>query len=339
MLILGIETSCDETAAAVVRDGRTVLSNVVFSQVAKHAQHGGVVPEIAARCHVEALPGIIEQAMKDAAVRWDEIDAVAATRGPGLASSLLIGLTAGRALAMTLRKPFIGVNHLEGHVRSIFLSDNLLSSIHYPLLVLLVSGGHTMLISAGEDGRFKLLGYTLDDAAGEALDKGAKLMGLGYPGGPAIELAASGGNPAFHRFPRGLEQNKHGGLNFSFSGLKTALLYYIKANPRVFDNGTLRDVAASYQEAVFDALTDRSDRAIEQTSAIVFACVGGVACNKRLRAKLEELAARRNVKLIMAKPEFCTDNAAMIAGAAGAMMAAGKTISMNPDVDPNLPLV
>jgi len=337
MLILGIETSCDETAAAVVRDGRAVLSNVVYTQVAKHAMHGGVVPEIAARCHVEVLPGIIDQALKDAAVRWDEIDAVAATRGPGLASSLLIGLTAGRALAMALQKPFIGVNHLEGHVHSIQLSDPQ-SSILYPLLILLVSGGHTLLISSGEGGESELLGHTLDDAAGEALDKGAKLMGLGYPGGPAIELAAMGGNPAFYRFPRGLEQKKDRGLNFSFSGLKTALLNYIKANPRVFDNGTLRDVAASYQEAVFDALVDRSDRALEHTDAKAFACVGGVARNKRLRAKLEELAARRNVKLIIAKPEFCTDNAAMIAGVAGAQLAAGKTIAMNPDVDPNLPL-
>ena len=205
-------------------------------------------------------------------------------------------------------------------------------------LILLVSGGHTMLLRAGDDDSCALLGHTLDDAAGEALDKGAKLMGLGYPGGPAIEMAAMGGNPAFYRFPRGLEQKKDRGLNFSFSGLKTALLYYVKANPRMFDNGTLRDVAASYQEAVFDALIDRSGRAIEQTGAKGFACVGGVARNKRLRAKLEELASRLGVELIIAKPEYCTDNAAMIAGVAGAQLAAGKTIAMNPDVDPNLPL-
>ncbi|HEY8241307.1 MAG TPA: tRNA (adenosine(37)-N6)-threonylcarbamoyltransferase complex transferase subunit TsaD [Kiritimatiellia bacterium] len=338
MLVLGIETSCDETAAAVVEDGRRVLSSAVLTQIVKHRPFGGVVPEIAARAHVEALPAILDEAVKQAGVSWERIDGVAVTRGPGLASSLLIGLTAAKALALGLGKPMIPVNHLEGHLLSVFLDQECrVSGVEggMPMLTLLVSGGHTMLVLVEQIGRYRILGQTLDDAAGEALDKGANLLKLGYPGGPAIEKAAEGGNPAFHKFPRGLEHPKHHAFSFSFSGLKTALLYYLRDHPEF----NLRDVAASYQEAVFDGLLTRAKRALEAHSAKSFACVGGVARNKRLRAKLEELARGHGVELLLAKPEYCTDNAAMIAGVAAHHAAEGIPPSAALDIDPNLPLV
>lgn len=347
MNILGIETSCDETSAAVVADGARVLSNIVYSQVAEHRPYGGVVPEIASRRHVEELPGIVSQAMGEAGVGWDDIDAVAATHGPGLASSLLVGLTAAKGLAMRLGRPLVGVNHVEAHLYSLFLGPEPAAPADVcPLVVLMVSGGHTCLVRMEGVGRYRLLGQTLDDAAGEALDKGANLMKLGYPGGPAIEKAAAGGNPAFIRFPRGLEQGtptgREGdldtGLCFSFSGLKTALLYHLKNNPAALDDGRLRDVAASYQEAVFDALTLRVERAIEREGVRAVGCVGGVARNRRLRGKLEQAAASHGVRLLLARPEFCTDNAAMVAAVAGHPGSCVRRGDMTIDVVPDLPL-
>jgi len=346
MLVLGIETSCDETAAAVVRDGHEVLSNVVYSQVAQHQPYGGVVPEIASRSHVEQLPGIVEQAMGEAGADWNALDAIAVTYGPGLASSLLVGVASARALALRLEKPLLGVNHLEAHLYSLFLGDQAPKPEQVgPMVVLLVTGGHTGLVAVDAVGRYRLLGQTLDDAAGEALDKGATLMGLGYPGGPAIEKAAQGGRRDFVEFPLGLRRPDGaamiGGLRrefcFSFSGLKTALLYYLRDHPDVLP-GHLSDVAASYQESVFDALLNRVQRVFGEEQTRVFACVGGVARNRRLREKLDALAARLGVTVHAAAPQFCTDNAAMIAALASTGLPATSIDLTEGDIQPNLPV-
>jgi N6-L-threonylcarbamoyladenine synthase len=347
MLVLGIETSCDETAAAVVRDGQEVLSNIVHSQVRDHQRYGGVVPEIASRLHVEMLPAMVQEALREPGVGWDDLDAIAVTYGPGLASSLLVGLSSARALALRVDKPLVGINHLEAHLYSVFLGPAAprLSEV-CPLVVLLVTGGNTCLVLVNDIGDYRVLGQTLDDAAGEALDKGAKLLGLGYPGGPAIESAAAGGRMDFLDLPRGLGHGRgselvHGmrrDLCFSFSGLKTALLYYLKAHPEVLSNGALADVAASYQEAVFDALISRAGKALELEGVRHLACVGGVARNRRLRDKLAQLVREQGVSLYSAAPEYCTDNAAMIAALAGTGRA-GVPVGAGPfDIEPSLGL-
>ena len=325
MNVLGIETSCDETAVAVLADVNRVRSNVVFSQIARHRPYGGVVPEIASRCHVEELPGLLRTALDQARLNWDGIDAVAVTQGPGLASALLVGLAAAQALALRLNKPLLGINHLEAHLYSLFLDASAprLETVA-SFLVLLVSGGHTSLVRVEAPGRYHLLGQTLDDAAGEALDKGAKLLGLGYPGGPLIEQAAAHGDPAFVRFPRGLTQGQPGesagGLDrdlcFSYSGLKTALLYYLKEHPGAAAGPDLPHLAASYQAAVFDALVERTARAIEREGVTAFGCAGGVSINQTLRARLARLAEETGTRLLLAPPKYCTDNAAMVAAAA-----------------------
>ena len=345
MNVLGIETSCDETSAAVVRDGRVVLSSIVFTQIAQHRPYGGVVPEIASRSHVEELSGIVRQAVEESKLEWGQIDAVAVTYGPGLASSLLVGLSAAKALALRLGKPLLGVNHVEAHLYSLFLGpDASPPETVAPMLVLMVSGGHTALVRFEKVGSYTLLGQTLDDAAGEALDKGSNLLKLGYPGGPAIEKAAAGGDPAYIQFPRGLSHQVAGELAgeldrdlcFSFSGLKTSLLYYLRDHSEALTNGRLKDVAASYQEAVFDALLLRLKRAMERHPAITMGCVGGVARNRRLREKMERLAKERHVRLVVARPEFCTDNAAMIAALAGASGSRIRTETDDLDVQPDL---
>jgi N6-L-threonylcarbamoyladenine synthase len=321
--VLGIETSCDDTAAAVVRDGRDILSSVVFSQTALHRPYGGVVPEIASRSHVEALPATIENAVHQSGVDWNGIDAVAVTYGPGLATSLLVGLSTAKGLAMRLAKPLIAVNHLEAHLYSAFLGATAPElDAACPFLALVVSGGHTCLLRVEGLGRYKLLGQTIDDAAGEAFDKGANLLGLGYPGGPAIDKAARGGDPCFEKFPRGVQRrdkSRIGGLDpdlcFSFSGLKTALLYYLRKNPVSSGGPDFASVAASYQEAIVDSLVSRCARAAGNGESLVAA--GGVALNSRLRAKLSELAGTKNLRLLLAEPKFCADNAAMVAGLAG----------------------
>lgn len=346
MLILGIESSCDETAAAVVRDGREVLSSVVHSQITSHRLYGGVVPEIASREHVGAFPEVTAAAVARAGATWEDVDAIAVTHGPGLVSSLLIGLSGARALGQALGKPVWGVNHIEGHLAGMFLDPAAPAPAEAcPLVALMVSGGHTSLIAMEAVGSYRVLGQTLDDAAGECLDKGATLIGLGYPGGPAIEQAARGGNPAFVAFPRGLEhargQTDNGlplEMCFSFSGLKTALLYYLKKRPDVLEaHGA--DVAASYQEAVMDSLAVRAARAMVATGSRTLACVGGVARNTVLRGKLEEVARRHNARLLLTPPAYCTDNAAMIAAAAGLRAIAGLSNPPAREADPSLPLV
>ncbi len=346
MILLGIESSCDETAAAVVKDG-AVAANIIYSQIAKHAPYGGVVPEIACRDHVRKLPGIIEEALAKANCSFGDLDGLAVTYGPGLASSLLIGYSAARSLSLRLNKPLMGVNHHEGHIYSVFLGDEppVLDGA-FPMLTLLVSGGDTRLVYMKEPGHYEVVGQTIDDAAGEALDKGATLLGLGYPGGPAIQTFAEGGNPDAVRFPRGL--NNAGGewayaldrkLCFSFSGLKTSLLYHLQKNPDVMeDESKKRDVTASYQEAVADALTTRMGRALKKQACASFACAGGVSLNKPLRKKLTALSEKTGIPLLLSSPKLCTDNAAMIAGAAAIKLQAGLPFAAPDDVNPNLGL-
>jgi len=347
MKILGIETSCDETAAAIVEDGRNVLSNAIYSQIEKHRPYGGVVPEIASRNHVAKLPGIIEEALAAAGETYESIDALAVTYGPGLASSLLIGFTAAKTLAQRLNKPLIGVNHHEGHLHSIFMkADAPAPDEVFPMLGLLVSGGDSSLVLMRGTGEYELLGSTIDDAAGEALDKAATVLQLGYPGGPIIQKTAEGGNPAAIRFPRGLDQVDRGkwiykydrDLCFSFSGLKTSLLTYVKKLDHTPVGDELRDIAASYQEAVCDALTIRVERALARFSIKSFCCAGGVSLNKVLREKLTGLSATTGIPLLLCPPAYCTDNAAMIAGAAYEKVRRGKPGAEPGDVNPNLRL-
>ena len=347
MRILGIESSCDETAAAVVRAGREVLSSVVHSQIASHRPWGGVVPELASREHVGRFPEVAAAAVAQAGVRWADLDAIAVTHGPGLVSSLLIGLSGARALGQTLGRPVWGVNHLEAHLAGMFLDPAAPEpAAACPVLALMVSGGHSGLLEMLGVGQYRLLGQTLDDAAGECLDKGASLLGLGYPGGPAIERAARGGDPAFVKFPRGLEHAKgrrtdNGldlGMCFSFSGLKTALLYHLKNHPADRENHAA-DLAAAYQEAVMDSLALRVERALHATGARTLACVGGVAKNAVLRARLETLAARFQARLLLTPMAYCTDNAAMVAAAAGLREMAGLGNPPALEADPSLPLV
>jgi N6-L-threonylcarbamoyladenine synthase len=347
MIVLGIESSCDETAAAVVRDGREVLSSVVNSQIDRHRPYGGVVPELASREHVGSFPVVVADAMARAGTGWDQIDALAVTHGPGLVSSLLIGLSGARALGQALDKPVWGVNHLEAHIAGLFLDPAAPPPENAcPAMVLLVSGGHSGLIEMTSVGRYRILGQTLDDAAGECLDKGANLLGLGYPGGPAIERAAQGGDPAFVKFPRGLEHAKNRttadgldiGLCFSFSGLKTALLYHLKHHPEKRETHRA-DLAAAYQEAVMDSLATRAEHALRATGARTLACVGGVAKNAVLRARLEALAGRHGARLRLAPMAYCTDNAAMVAAAAGLRALAGLHNPPAREADPSLPLV
>lgn len=347
MIILGIETSCDETAAAVV-DGGRVLSNIVHSQISDHAPYGGVVPEIASRQHVQYLPGILSESLARAGTDLAGLDGIAVTAGPGLAGALLAGISAAKTLAIATGLPLIAVHHLEGHLASIFLGPTAPDpDVACPLLVLLVSGGHTGLIHVQQPGRQRWLGRTLDDAAGEALDKGATLMGLGYPGGPAIEAAAEGGDPQRFSFPRGRVKTAPPStgdaldpdLCFSFSGLKTSLRYFLRDHPNAKKHAaTLRDVAAAYQEAVVDALCERISIALERASYAGLACVGGVARNGRLRARLDEAARRAGIPLWLTEPEFCTDNAAMIAAVAGAGLGHPVSDLAELDARPSWPL-
>ena len=345
MKVLGIETSCDETAVALA-DGPSVVANAIYSQVVRHARYGGVVPEVAARAHLEVLPGLVQQALQEAGWAWSSIDAVAATRGPGLATSLVMGFSAGKALAVRLGRPLLGVHHLEAHLYSVLLDQPLPEHQVLPALVLLVSGGHTCLVRMDGPGRHALLGQTLDDAAGEALDKGAKLLGMGYPGGPLLEQEARGGDAKAVTFPRGLACDERRGtrsqcpdLCFSFSGIKTALLYHLQRNPGALDNGRLSDVAASYQAAVIDTLVTQVERALDAEPVRALAAAGGVARNSLLRERLGEVARSRGLPLLLAKPEFCTDNAAMIATLGAALLESGVAPTpLDADIDPNLPL-
>lgn len=339
MNILGIESSCDETAAAVVTRPGRVLSSVVASQMDRHQVYGGVVPELAARSHLEALRPVLTAAVAESGLGWGDLDAVAVTQGPGLSSSLLMGMGAARALAERLSVPLIPVHHMEGHLLSFFLSPGAPKPENAcPMLVLLVTGGHTALIRMDGPGHYAVLGRSIDDAAGEALDKGARLLGLAYPGGPEIERLAEEGNAGAVAFPKGQPDSeaacqRGGALPFSFSGLKTALRYYREANP----DTPAADVAASYQSAVMGALAARADQALKREDGILgLACVGGVAKNRFLRGALEEVTRRHGVALHTVPMDYCTDNAAMIALVP--LLRDVPAASSPPAVHPNLQL-
>ena len=310
-MILAVETSCDDTCAAVV-DGGRVRSNVISSQAAAHGRYGGVVPEVASRHHLELVNPVIDAALGEAGVGLGELDSIAVTRGPGLIGALLVGVSTAKALAAASAKPLAGVDHLHGHVAANFLDPEPLAP---PFLCLIASGGHTLLAGVREHRSFDVLGQTLDDAAGEALDKGARLLGLGYPGGPAIEREAAGGDPDAFAFPRAMAEDP--GLDFSFSGLKTSLLYRVRELGEREAGRRRADLAASYQAAVVDQLVSKLGRALRARGDWpAVALGGGVAANRRLRARVGELCAEHGLPLKLVPAALCTDNAAMIAAAA-----------------------
>jgi N6-L-threonylcarbamoyladenine synthase len=327
--ILGIETSCDETAAAVVRDGRDVLSSVVSSQVDLHARFGGVVPEIASRAHTELLTPVVAESLVDAGLDGDGIDAVAATIGPGLIGSLLVGISAAKALALVWDVPFVGVNHLEAHLYAAFIED---PDLKPPLVVLLVSGGHTQLVAMEDHGHYRLLGATVDDAAGEAFDKVARFLGLGYPGGPAIDRISIAGDPHSISFPRAMKDE---GYDFSFSGLKTAVINYARHNP----GASVEDVAASFQEAVVDVLVTKAVRAALDVGANGIVLAGGVAANSLLRERILDVTMSHNgLRTFLPSRSMCTDNAAMVAAAAYFRLEHDGPTPLDAGAQPNLGL-
>ncbi len=308
MLTLGIETSCDETSAAVIRDGHEILSNIILSQ-ATHSKFGGVVPEVASRAHLKTIVPIYRQAMETAGVTLDEIDLIAATMGPGLVGALLVGLTFAKGLAYARSKPFLAVNHIEGHLSANLLEHPDLESHH---LSLIVSGGHSLLVEVKEFGEYEILGRTKDDAVGEAFDKVAKVMGLGYPGGASLDRLAQQGNPKYHRFPRPLL--KDDSYLFSYSGLKTAVALFIESLPPAQYEEHKADIAASFQEAAVEILVEKTMRAARERRIRDIALAGGVAANSRLRSMFTE-RLHANHRLFWPRIELCTDNAAMIAAA------------------------
>ncbi len=347
MKILGIETSCDETAAAVVENGNIIHSNCIYSQIKKHKPYGGVVPEIASRNHVTKLPLIIEQSLNEANTSYENIDAIAVTYGPGLASSLLVGFAAGKALSHRLNIPIVGVNHHTGHLYSVFMNDqNVDKKNIFPMLGLMVSGGDTSIILMNDISSYKIIGTTIDDAAGEALDKASAILNLGYPGGPIIQKTAEGGNNKKILFPRGLQRNSRGRwiynypreLCFSFSGLKTSLVTYVSHLKEPPSSEDLKNITASFQYAVVDALINRMENAIGRYKVKSFSCSGGVSLNSLLRSRLKDLSTRTSIPLLLSPPTLCTDNAAMIAGVAYEMFSINKG-NFNPiDVNSSLRL-
>lgn len=336
-VVLAIETSCDETSVAIVSD-RQVLSNIVSSQISLHQQYGGVVPEMASRQHVETVNWAIEQAMAQAGLTWKEIDGVAATCAPGLVGALLVGLTAGKTLAMLHQKPFLGVHHLEGHIYASYLSE---PSLQPPFLCLLVSGGHTSLIYVKDCGQYETLGQTRDDAAGEAFDKVARLMKLGYPGGPVIDRLAQQGNPLAFALPEGQVSLPEGGFHrydSSFSGLKTAVLRLTQKLQQDQEELPVEDLAASFQATVAKALTKRSITCALDYGLETIVIGGGVAANSGLRQQLQAAAAQHHLKVLFPPLKFCTDNAAMIACAAADHLNRGHTSCLSLGVQSRMAL-
>lgn len=329
--ILALETSCDETAAAVVEGGSRILSNVVASQVDLHARYGGVFPEVASRKHIEVIYAVIEQAMQEAHIGFDDLDCIAATRGPGLVGSLLVGMNVAKGLALARNKPFFGINHLEGHIYSLWLTEAA-PEITFPLLTLLVSGGHTELYLMSDHGRYQHLGGTLDDAAGEAFDKVGRVLGLPYPGGPAIDRAAEGGNATAVRFPRAVMTEAHG-YDFSFSGLKTAVIRHIKHYDP--DRLPVADLAASFQAAIVESLVSKTVQAAHDYQVTAVHLAGGVSANRALR---QAMSAALAIPVRYPPPSLCTDNAAMIAAAAHWHFIHRPPDPLDLDVVPNLTL-
>jgi N6-L-threonylcarbamoyladenine synthase len=318
-IVLGIETSCDETAAAVVMGGTDVLSSVVASQLDEHARFGGVVPEIASRAHVETLPQVVAEALERANIDVSRVDAVAATVGPGLVGALLVGVSAAKATALVLDVPFIGVNHLEAHLYAALLDE---PHAQFPMLFVLVSGGHTLLVEMTNHDSYRVIGQTIDDAAGEAFDKVARFLSLPYPGGPAIDKASARG------------KDTADGLDVSFSGLKTAVINYVRANPAISSD----DVAASFQRAVVDVLVHKARRAARQINAKTIALGGGVAANSLLRSEMTRAGAADGISVVLPSREMCTDNAAMIASAGWYRLRRGEVTALDAGANPNLKL-
>jgi tRNA N6-adenosine threonylcarbamoyltransferase len=332
MIVLGIETSCDETAAAVLADGRRILSDVVASQDALHAPWGGVVPELASRRHLEVITPVVDRALGEAGVKLSDLDGLAVTQGPGLVGSLLVGCAVAKALAWAHRKPLVGVNHLEGHIFAAFLVDPAPS---YPFVALVVSGGHTALYHAQAPLQYALLGQTRDDAAGEAFDKVAKLLGLGFPGGPAIQRVAEQGDPRAIAFP--LAQMTDGARDFSFSGIKTFASLYVKRHGPL-SAAAVADVAASFQAAVVKMLVRKTVRAALHVGVKRVVLTGGVAANGPLRQALGREAQEHGIALHIPPPRLCTDNAAMITAAGTARLRAGERATLEMNARPNLVL-
>jgi len=333
MVVLGIESSCDDCAAAVIKDGREILSHAIHSQLETHRPYGGVVPELASRNHLEKIIPVLEQAMETAGLDWTALNGVAATYGPGLVGSLLVGLSAAKALAFSLNIPFCGINHLEGHLLAIFLED---AAPSFPFLGMIVSGGHTSLYRVDDFGRYGLLGQTRDDAAGEAFDKVAKLLGLGYPGGIALDRIAKEGNPEAFPFPRAMSTSKD--LDFSFSGLKTSVRYFVQKHGQAFAHERLADLVASFQEAVVETLLHKVVQAVSRTEIRSVVISGGVASNSRLRARMKEAAEAEGFEVHFPSPHLCTDNAAMIAAVGYRYLERGITSPLSLNAEPNLQL-
>lgn len=329
--ILAIETSCDETAAAVVEDGKTILSNIIASQTDLHAQYGGVFPEVASRKHVEVIHAVIDRAMSQAYLGFEDLDCIAVTQGPGLVGSLLVGLNVAKGLALARNKPLLGINHIEGHIYSLWLSEpDPESEITFPVLTLVVSGGHTELILMEDHLQYRHLGGTLDDAAGEAFDKVGRLLGLPYPGGPEIDKASEGGNARAFDFPRAIMDE---GFDFSFSGLKTAVMREVER----YDEGRLpvNDIAASFQAAVVDVLVEKTMRAAREHEVTAVHLAGGVSANRALRWAMN---TRLDMPVRYPPMILCTDNAAMIAAAAHQRFIRGARHELDIDVSPSLQL-
>lgn len=311
VLILAIESSCDETAAAVVKNGREVLSNVINTQIAIHTEYGGVVPEIASRKHIENINPVIKKALTDAGVTLDDIDAIGVTYGPGLVGALLVGVAEAKAIAFAKNKPLVGVHHIEGHISANYVENK---ELEPPFVALVVSGGHTHLVKVNDYGEYEIIGRTRDDAAGEAFDKVARAIGLGYPGGPKIDKLAKEGNPEAIEFPRAHVDDAP--YDFSFSGIKSAVLNYINSANMQGKGINRADVAASFQKAVVDALVSRAVKLAKECGMDKLAIAGGVASNSALRAAVQEECAKNNIRFYSPSPVLCTDNAAMIGAAA-----------------------
>ncbi len=327
-VVLAIETSCDETAAAVVMGGNDVLSSVVSSQIEIHARFGGVVPEVASRAHLEAIVPVVRQAISDAGILPGRIDAVAATAGPGFIGALLVGVSAAKSLSLVWDVPFIGINHLEAHLYAGLLDD---PTLEFPLVVLLVSGGHTMIVEMRGHGDYTVLGRTIDDAAGEAYDKVARFLDVGYPGGPAIDALATQGDATSIEFPRAM---MHDGLNVSFSGLKTSVINYVRKNP----NAVNADIAASFQEAVVDVLCAKTIKAAQQVGARGIVLGGGVSANSLLRSTMTTRGEQAGFSVALPSRAMCTDNAAMIASAAWYRLLSDGPMDLSCGAYPNLKL-
>ncbi len=330
---LGIETSCDDSSVSILKNDREILVNLISSQIDIHALFGGVVPEIASRKHMEAINPLIKKALDDASLTYDEIDLIAVTKGPGLMGSLLVGISAAKALSLAINKPMVGVNHMKGHIAANFLAHK---NLEPPFITLVVSGGHTYLCDVRGYTDIKVMGKTRDDACGESYDKVARKIGLGYPGGPKIDKIAKEGNKKAYDFPRVmLEKDSY---DFSFSGLKTAVLNFINSKEQKKETFKKEDLAASFQEAVVDVLVEKSMRLLKETGRDTLTVSGGVAANSRLRQRLEEACERENIKFYYPDPILCTDNAAMIALAGYLAYKDGQTSDKFMKVYPNLEL-